>query len=109
MNDPTRIREQPSLTSSHGRSWLIVGGLFTVIALGVLIPEAVLDLAPHGIPLAAGIVVVVLYGAMVVTRFAVPRGRRRLGMLAIGMLAIALVSLVAVAVVATATGNSTPV
>ena len=109
MNDPTRIREQPSLTSSRGRTWLIVGGLFTLVALGVLIPEAVLDLRPHGIPLAAAVVVVVLYAAMVVVRFAVPRGRRRLGTLAVGMLAIALVSLVAVAVVATVTWNSTPV
>ena len=100
-HDPTRLTEQPSLTFSTGRIWLVVGGLFTAIALAVLIAQAVLDLPPHGIPLAAAIVVALLYAGMIVVRLVVPvtRLRRRLGLLAIGMLAIAAVSLTAVLIV----------
>ena len=108
QRDETRLTEQPSLTFSSGRIWLVVGGLFAAIALGVLIPEAVLGLPPHGLPLAAAIVVVLLYALMLVARFAVPvtRLRRRLGMLAIGMLAIAAVSLATVIVVAFSSWNA---
>jgi hypothetical protein len=108
QRDETRLTEQPSLTFSTGRIWLVVGGLFAAIALGVLIPEIVLGLPPRGLPLAAAIVVVLLYALMLVARFAVPvtRLRRRLGMLAIGMLAIAAVSLAAVIVVAFSSWNA---
>ena len=99
--DPTRVTEQPALTRSRGRIWLLVGGAFALVALGVLVPEAVIGLPPPGVALAAAVVVVALYAFMVVVRVVVPerRLRLRLGLLAIGMLAIALVSLVAVAVV----------
>ena len=96
--DPTRVREQPSLTTSTGAIWLIVGGLFTAIALAVLIPMTTLP--PTGLALVAAVVIGVLYVAMVVVRFAVPPGRRRLGMLASGMLLIAAISLTAVLIVA---------
>ena len=96
--DPTRIREQPSLTTSSGAIWLIVGGLFTAISLGVIIPMTALE--PDGVALVAAIVIAVLYLAMVVVRFAVPPGRRRLGMLATGMLLIAAIALTAVLIVA---------
>ena len=46
--DPTRLRDQPALTSSHGRSWLILGGLLTLISLGVLVPMAAMNMAPVG-------------------------------------------------------------
>ena len=98
MSDPTRMREQPSLTTARGNIWLVVGGLFTAIALGVLIALTTVD--GRGIALVAAIVVAVLYVGMVVVRFAVPAGRLRLGLLAGGMLAIAAVSLTAVLVVA---------
>ncbi len=105
--DPTRLTEQPSLTFSTGRIWLVVGGLFTAIALAVLIAQAVLDLPPHGIPFAAAIVVALLYLGMVVVRLVVPvtRLRRRLGLMAIGMLTIAAVSLAAVLIVGFASGS----
>lgn len=104
--DPTKMREQPSLTFSTGRIWLVVGGLFTVVALGVLVPQTIAGLPPRGVALTAAIVDVVLYAGMVVVRFVVlvPRLRLRLGLLAIGMLAIAAVSLAAVLVVAYASG-----
>jgi hypothetical protein len=101
--DPTRIREQPSLTTSSGAIWLIVGGLFTAISLGVLIPMTALE--PAGVALAAALAVGLLYLAMVVVRFAVPPGRRRLGMLATGMLLIAAIALTAVSIVAAASWN----
>lgn len=97
-DDPTRIRNQPALTTSSGRIWLIVGGLFTVIALGVLIPMTALE--PRGVALTAIVADVVLYLGMVAARFAARPGRRRLGLMAVAMLAIAVVSLVAVYIVA---------
>ncbi len=106
--DPTKVTEQPSLTFSTGRIWLVVGGLFTAIALGVLIPQTIAGLPPRGVPLAAAIIDVVLYAAMVAARVAVPvvRLRLRLGLMAIGMLGIAAVSLAAVLIVGFASGSA---
>ena len=95
--DPTRIREQPSLTTSTGAIWLIVGGLFTAIALAVLVPMS--SLPPTGLALIAAIVIAALYAAMVVVRLVVPAGRRRLGMLAAGMLLIAAIATIVAAIV----------
>jgi hypothetical protein len=97
-DDPTRIRNQTALTTSSGRIWLIVGGLFTVIALAVLIPMTALP--PQGLGLGAAIVVAVLYLGMVVARLAVRPGRLRLGLMAAAMLGIAAVALTAALVVA---------
>ena len=107
--DPTRVTQQPSLTFSTGRIWLVVGGLFTAIALAVLIPQVVVGLPPTWVPLAAAIVDALLYAGMVVARLVVPvtRLRLRLTLMAIGMLAIAAVSLAAVLIVAAAA--ATPV
>lgn len=96
--DPTRIREQPALTTSSGAVWLIVGGLFTAISLAVLVPMTALP--PEGVAFGAAVAIGALYAGMVATRLLVPPGRRRLGMLAIGMLLIAGIALVAAAVVA---------
>ena len=95
--DPTRVREQPSLTTSTGAIWLIVGGLFTAIALAVLIPMTALP--PRGLALVAAVGIAVLYAGMVVVRLIVPAGRRRLGMLATGMLLIAAIATVVAAIV----------
>ena len=97
-DDPTRIRNQPALTTSSGRIWLIVGGLFTAISFAVLLPMTALE--PRGVALTAVIADVVLYAGMLVARFAITPGRRRLGLMAVAMLAIAVVSLAAVYVVA---------
>ena len=98
--DPTRLRDQPALTTSRGRSWLILGGLLALISLGVLIPMAVMNMRPVGVPLTAAIVVVALYVGMIIVRFATPPGRLRLGLLAIDMLAMAFVAVLAVVLVA---------
>lgn len=99
-DDPTRVRSQASLTTASGTIWIVVGGLFVAVALGVLVPMT--SLPPSGVALGAAIAVGVLYLAMVVVRVAVPAGRRRLGMLAVGMLLIAAISLVSALVVASA-------
>jgi hypothetical protein len=103
-NDPTRVVNQPALTTSTGRSWLLLGGLFTLIALGVLIPMTALP--PRGVALVAAILVAALYLGMLVVRATVPAGRRRLGMMASGMIGLALVSLVASIIVAFAAVGS---
>ncbi|MFT4285893.1 MAG: hypothetical protein QM598_13765 [Protaetiibacter sp.] len=98
--DPARMRDQPALTTSHGRSWLILGGLLTLVALGVLVPMAVLRMPPGGVAGTAAVVVAVLYLCMIIVRFATPPSRLRLALLAVDMLAIAFVALLAVLLVA---------
>ena len=85
------MRDQPALTQSSGLIWLVVGGIFTAIALGVLI--ALVQLPPPGVALIAAIVVAALYAGMWLVRFVVAPGRRRLTLMMIGMLAIAAVAL----------------
>jgi hypothetical protein len=92
------MREQPSLTTSSGGIWLVVGGLFAAVSLAVLVPMAIRF--SSGIALAAAIADVVLYAEMVVVRLTVRRLRLRLGLMAGGMLAIAAISLAAVLFVA---------
>ena len=98
--DPTRVCDQPALTTSRGLSWLILGGLLTLISLGVLVPMAVLRMPPLGVAGTAAVVVAVLYLCMILVRFSTPPGRLRLALLAVDMLAIAFVSLLAVLLVA---------
>ncbi len=101
--DPTSIRSQPSLTTSTGRIWLIVGGVFAAIAIAVLIPMT--QLPPPGVALAGAIAVAALYLAMIVVRLAVSPGHRRLTLMAVGMLSIAGVSLVTAIIVAGAAAS----
>ena len=104
MTDPTRMRDQPALTQSSGLIWLIVGGIFTAIALGVLVPLT--QLPPPGVALVAAIVVAALYAGMWLVRVVVGPGRRRLALMAVGMLAIAAVALAATLIVAGAAANA---
>jgi hypothetical protein len=96
--DPTRQRNQPALTTSSGLIWLVMGGVLTVVSLGVLVPLATFP--PTGVALAASIAVGVLYVGMLGVRSAVRGGPTRLRWLAGLMIAIAAVALVAVLVVA---------
>jgi len=98
--DRTRMGDQPALTSSRGLSWLILGGLLTLVSLGVLVPMAVQRMQPTAVPGTAAVVVGVLYVCMLIARFATPPGRLRLTLLAVDMLAIGFVSLLAVLLVA---------
>ena len=99
----TRVRDQPSLTTSSGRSWLILGGLLALIAVAVLVP--LLSQQPAGLALFGICAIVALYAAMVVVRLNVRPGRGMLGWLAALMIAIALVGVICVGLIAGASGN----
>lgn len=96
--DPTRVTNQPSLTTSTGRTWLVVGGLFALIAIVMLF--FLLNFDPPGLAAAALGAIVLLYAAMVITQLVARRGRPRLVILAALMIVMALVSLASVFVLA---------
>jgi hypothetical protein len=99
----TRVRDQPSLTTSTGKSWLILGGLLALIAVIVLVP--LLSQPPAGVALFGVCAIVACYAAMVVVRVNARPGRWMLGWLAFFMIAIALVGVVCVGIIAAQTGN----
>jgi hypothetical protein len=99
----TRVRDQPSLTTSTGKSWLILGGLLSLIAVAVLVP--LLAQTPAGVALFGICAIVALYAAMVVVRFNAKPGRGMLGWLATFMIAIAIVGVICVGIVAAQSGN----
>ena len=99
----TRVRDQPSLTTSTGKSWLILGGLLSLIAIAVLVP--LLPQKPVGVALFGICAIVALYAAMVVVRFNLKPGKWMLGWLATLMIAIAIVGVICVGSVAAGSGN----
>jgi peptidoglycan/LPS O-acetylase OafA/YrhL len=96
-DDPTKVTNQPALTSSTGRIWLIVGGLMTAIALVLL--WSLQQLRPPGVAFTGFVVVALLYIAMVEVRLLTEPGRRRLMLMAVCFGLIALVALVAVLII----------
>ncbi|QTV80925.1 hypothetical protein [Microbacterium sp. NIBRBAC000506063] len=91
--DPTLMRNQPSLRTASGTVWVIIGALFV---LACLIPLALIVLTGGPAVVAAVItiaVVLILYATIVVVRFSVPAGTRRLRTMAICLLGIAVVAL----------------
>jgi hypothetical protein len=99
----TRVRDQPSLTTSTGKSWLILGGLLAVIAIAVLVP--LLSQPPAGVALFGICAIVAFYAAMVLVRVNARPGRGMLAWLAAFMIAIALVGVICVGIVAAGSGN----
>jgi hypothetical protein len=93
----TRVRDQPALTTASGKSWIVFGGLLTLVSLATLVP--LLTLAPVGAAGVGIVLVVFLYGGMLVARGIGP-GSPRLSTLAALMSAIAVVALVTVGIVA---------
>ena len=98
-----RVRDQPSLTTSTGKSWLILGGLLSLIAIAVLVP--LLSQQPPGVALFGICSIVALYAAMVVVRLNARPGRGMLAWLAAFMIAIAVSGVTCVGIVAAGTGN----
>jgi hypothetical protein len=94
--DPTWVRNQPSLTTSTGRIWLIVGGLFAVIAFALLVAMGTL----HPLGYWAAAIIALLYAGMLLVRAWVTPVRLRLGLLAALMLIIAALALGAVLFIA---------
>ena len=99
----TRVRDQPSLTTASGRSWLILGGLLALIAVVVMVP--LLSQKPAGVALFGICVIVALYATMLIVRVNAHPGRGMLGVLAGCMIAIALVAVGCVGIVAATTGD----
>lgn len=98
-----RVRDQPSLTTSSGRSWLILGGILALIAVAVQVP--LLFQPPHGVALVGVCSIVALYAAMVVVRLNAHPGRGMLATLAVLMILIAVIGVVCVGTVAATAGN----
>ena len=80
MDDSGRVTQQAALTTSSGRSWLVVGGILTALSAGFLFWMRELD--PPGVATAGIVAVLALYLGMVAVRFGVGRLRLRLGLLA---------------------------
>ncbi|QYH36218.1 hypothetical protein [Salinibacterium sp. M195] len=97
-DDPTRMRNQPALTTATGSSWLVVGALFAAITIATLV--ALSALPPLGLATATIAVIAVLYGAMIVVRFVVAARRRRLILMAACFIALAGVGLASVIAIA---------
>lgn len=102
--DPTRVREQPMLTTATGTMWIIVGGLFAAISFALLV--AMTALPPTGVALTGAVVVAVAFVGMIVARWAVRPGRARLWMLASGMIIMAIAVVVAGLIVASSSAES---
>lgn len=101
--DPTLIRNQPSLTTSSGLIWLVVGGLFAAISIVVL--AFLVGLEPAGLALGGIIATAVLYLSMILVRLFVSRPRLRLGLLATAMLLMAAITLACTLVISIDTWN----
>jgi len=97
--DPTKVTEQPALTSSTGREWLILGAVLAVVSLAVLLPLSGMHV---DVPLAGAGLVLLLLIAMGVARAAIPRRRARLVTLAVLFGLMAVVALAAVLIAAAA-------
>jgi len=96
-DDPTRVTNQPSLTTSQGTVWLVVGGLMAAISVVLLLALQQVD--SSGIALAAVVAIVLLYLGMVEVRLLVRGLRLRLALMAVCFGLIAAVALAVVMVI----------
>lgn len=92
--DPTRVRSQPSLNTSAGTIWLVVGGLFTAICLVPLVSIVATGRSAAAVAGVTIVLLVALYAAMVAVRLSASPGPRRLQRMAICFLGSAGVALV---------------
>ncbi|MFB2597815.1 hypothetical protein ACEXQE_08490 [Herbiconiux sp. P17] len=96
-DDPTKVTNQPSLTTSTGKIWLILGAVMAAIAVGLL--WALQQVNSTGVAIVGIVVILLLYVAMVEVRLLVRGGRLRLILMAVCFGAIAAVALVCVLVI----------
>lgn len=80
MSESTRMRDQPALTTATGTSWIVVAAITFLLCGGVFV--ALLSEAPVFGWVAVGVLAALLV-AMLVVRFAVQPGPRRLVPLAV--------------------------
>ena len=98
MDDSGRVTDQAALTTSSGRSWLVVGGILAALSIAMLFGMRELD--PPGVATAGLAAVVVLYLGMVAVRYGVSPLRLRLGVLAALTIVICLAFAVCALVIA---------
>jgi Flp pilus assembly protein TadB len=96
-DDPTKVTNQPSLTTSTGRIWLILGGIMAAIAVVLL--WSLQQVNSTGVAIVGIVVILLLYVAMVEVRLLVRGGRLRLALMAVCFGGIAAVALVCVLVI----------
>lgn len=101
MSDPTKMRNQPALTTSSGRTWVIVGAFVTAICVGMLLVLA----KPPTVGLAVFAIVadVVLYACMIAVHLTVKAGTLRLWVIAVLYGLIVAITLVVVIIIAVTT------
>jgi drug/metabolite transporter (DMT)-like permease len=104
MPDPTRVTDQAALTTSSGRSWLVIGALISALSLGFLFWMR--DLEPAGVSITGMVIIVVLYLGMIAVRFGIARLRLRLGLLAAMMIGICITFVVCALLIASAEWGS---
>lgn len=95
--DPTKMANQPALQKSSGTIWVVMGGLFLIASL-ISFGAVIVGGGGQATPLAVtiSIAVIVLYLALLVTRFVVKRKPQRLRIMAGCMLSMAFLSLVGI-------------
>ena len=99
--DPTRMANQPSLTTSSGTVWIVIGALFLLASAYPL--SALLWFDPGEsfiVALITAVGMIVLYALLLVTRFTAPAGRRRLRRMAVFFIAMAALAVVGLLVCA---------
>jgi hypothetical protein len=102
-DDPaTRVTDQPALTTSQGTIWLVVGGLMSAVAVGLLWWLREVDTT--GVALIGIAAVALLYVGMVEVRLLVRGLRVRLAAMAVLFGLIAVAALVFVLVIGMSAG-----
>ncbi|MGA1837966.1 hypothetical protein VD659_13660 [Herbiconiux sp. 11R-BC] len=97
-DDPTKVTNQPALTTSSGRSWLVLGGLMGAIAVVLL--WFLQQVNSTGVAMIGIVAIVLLFLAMLEVRLLVTRLRPRLVLMAVCFWLIAGVALACVLVIA---------
>lgn len=90
--DPTRMANQPSLTTSTGTMWLVVGGVMAAISIALLL--ALQQVNSSGIALLGVLIIVLAYLVMVEARLLMRSLRARLIVMAVFFGVIAVTALV---------------
>ncbi|WP_022887508.1 hypothetical protein [Glaciibacter superstes] len=98
MSDPTKVRNQPALNRGTGNTWLVIGGIITL--LSIIFFAFGLNLHPVGVALAGLLAVVALYAGMLIARFTIRPEPLRLRTLAVLLLAISVIALVCLGILA---------
>lgn len=96
-DDPTKMRNQASLTTSSGTVWLVIGALTTAITVVLL--WSLQQVNSSGIALWGIVAILLLYVAMVEVRLLVRTVRLRLILMAIAFGALTAVALGCVVII----------